>query len=248
MLILFLDESGDHSLNKIDPQYPVFVLGGCIVDWDYHDRHMTEKIRSYKEELFGREDFILHTADIIRRKGVFQALTKIEVRENFFEKTNRLMNDLDYMVVACGIKKDAHLRLYRLAAMDPYMLSLKILVERFVFEIKSRGGGEKGIIVAESRDETLNNELRLNWIDLRTSGTEYLSASEIRKHVADLQIREKSQNIAGLQVADLIVSPIGRHIIGKKPKADWEIIKGKFRKGPKGNYMGFGLVVLPQKI
>ena len=26
------------------------------------------------------------------------------------------------------------------------------------------------------------------------------------------------------QVADLIVSPIGRHIMGKKPKADWEII------------------------
>ncbi len=248
MLILFLDESGDHSLNKIDPQYPVFVLGGCIVDRDYHDNHMTEMMDRYKKELFGREDFIIHTADISRRKGVFQALTKIEFREKFFEKTNQLMKEFDYIIVACGIKKDAHLRLYRLAAMDPYMLSLKILVERFVFEIKSHGGGEKGIIVAESRDEALNNELRLNWIDLRTSGTEYLSASEIRKHVSDLQIREKSQNIAGLQVADLIVSPIGRHIIGKKPKADWTIIKEKFRKGPKGNYMGFGLVVLPQKI
>ncbi len=105
MLILFLDESGDHSLNKIDPQYPVFVLGGCIVDRDYHDHQMTKSVRSYKEELFGREDFILHTAEINRRKGVFQALTKVETREKFFEKTNRLMKDLDYMVVACGIKK-----------------------------------------------------------------------------------------------------------------------------------------------
>lgn len=248
MLILFIDESGDHSLNKIDPQYPVFVLGGCIVDRDYHDNYMTEEIQKYKKDLFGREDFILHTADINRRRGVFQALTKIETRERFFVKTNLLMKNFDYMVVGCGIKKDAHLRLYRLAALDPYMLSLKILVERFVFEIKIRGGREKGIIVVESRDETLDNELRLNWIDLRTSGTEYLSASEIRKHVADLHIREKSQNISGLQVADLIVSPIGRHIIGKKPKEDWEIIREKFRKGPRGNYMGYGLVVLPKKI
>ena len=128
------------------------------------------------------------------------------------------------------------------------MLSLRTLVERFVYEVKGRGPGEKGFIVAESRDETLDNQLRLSWIDLRTSGTEYLSASEIRKHVVDLQIRDKSENIAGLQVADLIVSPIGRHIIGKQSKADWKIIKEKFRRGPSGNYMGFGIVVLPQKI
>jgi len=83
---------------------------------------------------------------------------------------------------------------------------------------------------------------------LRTSGTEFLSASAIRKNISDLNIREKSQNIAGLQIADLIVSPIGRHVIGKKGKADWKIIKGKFRKGPMGNYMGYGLVVLPQKL
>ena len=248
MLILFLDESGDHSLNKIDPQYPVFVLGGCIVDGGYHDRKMTEEVQRYKRDLFGRDDFIIHTADIARRRGVFRALTNRDLRETFYEKTNQLMKRCDYMVVACGIKKDQHLHSYGLAAMDPYMLSLRILVERFVYEIRTRGAGEKGIIVAESRDEALDNQLRLSWIDLRTSGTKYLSASEIRNHVADLQIREKSQNIAGLQVADLIVSPIGRHIIGKQSNADWEIIKEKFRRGPRGNYMGFGLVVLPKKI
>lgn len=248
MLILFLDESGDHSLNRIDPQYPVFVLGGCIVDREYHDNQMTDQLERYKRNLFGRDDFIIHTADVTRRRGVFHSLTDKDFRAGFYEKTNKLMTDLDYMVVACGIKKDEHLKIYRLAAMDPYMLSLKILVERFVFEINARGGGEKGVIVAESRDETLDNQLRLSWIDLRTGGTEYVPASEIRKHISELHIKEKSQNIAGLQIADLIVSPVGRHIIGKESKADWEIIKQKFRRGPRGNYMGFGLVVLPQKI
>lgn len=247
MLILFLDESGDHSLDKIDPQYPVFVLGGCIVDEVYHEKQMIDKVSGYKRELFGRDDFIIHTADIVRRRGVFHKLTDKVLRERFYEKTNLLMTYLDYKVVACGIKKDEHLSHYGLAAMDPYMLSLRILVERFVYEIKSRSPQEKGIIIAESRDETLDNQLRLSWIDLRTSGTEYLSATQIRKHVAELQIREKSQNIAGLQVADLVVSPIGRHIIGKKPKTDWKIIKQKLRRGARGNYMGFGLVVLPQK-
>ncbi len=35
MLALFLDESGDHNLVKIDPQSPLFLLGGIIVDRRY---------------------------------------------------------------------------------------------------------------------------------------------------------------------------------------------------------------------
>ncbi len=247
-MVLFLDESGDHSLDKIDPQYPIFVLGGCIVDMEYHDSQMAVQLREYKTALFGRDDFIIHTADIVRRKGVFRSLTDKDFRDHFYAQTNQLMKSLDYKIVACCVRKEEHLKRYGLAAMDPYMLSLKILVERFVFEIKACGDAEKGIIVAEARDETLDNQLRLAWMELRTGGTEFVSAAEVRKHITDLQIREKSHNIAGLQIADLVVSPIGRHIIGKSPKADWKIIQMKFRQGPQGRYLGFGLVVMPQKI
>jgi len=45
------------------------------------------------------------------------------------------MLDLKYQVVACAVKKDSHLAQYGLAALDPYMLSLDILVERFCMEI-----------------------------------------------------------------------------------------------------------------
>jgi len=233
----------------MDPQYPVFVLGGCIVDLDYHDGHMTSELNKYKIDIFGRDDFILHTADITRRRGIFKILTDKNIRERFYLETNKLMSSLDYTIVACCIKKEDHLRKYGLAAMDPYMLSLRILVERFVLEIKKRRAlrMRKGIIVAEARDETLNNQLRLSWIDLRTGGTEYVSATEVRGHINELHIRDKSQNIAGLQIADLIVSPIGRHILGKKAKADWDIIKEKFRRGRDDRYKGFGLVVLPKK-
>lgn len=67
MLILFLDESGDHSLDKIDPQYPIFVLGGCIMEQAYHEDVASVRLNAYKQELFGRTDFIIHTADIVRR-------------------------------------------------------------------------------------------------------------------------------------------------------------------------------------
>jgi hypothetical protein len=38
MKIMFLDESGDHSLDKVDDTYPVFVLAGCIFDFEYYSK------------------------------------------------------------------------------------------------------------------------------------------------------------------------------------------------------------------
>ena len=247
MKILFLDESGDHSLDVIDPQYPAFVLGGCIMDLRYHDDVATARLRTYKELLFGRSDFILHTADIVRRRGPFRKLTDKPLREKFYIETNVLMSQLDYKVVACVIRKDEHLEQYGLVAMDPYLLSLRVLVERFAFEVGSAGSDQVGQIVAEARDEALNNELRLAWIDIRTRGTEYVPAAEVRARITDLHLRDKTQDIAGLQIADLIVSPIGRFVLGKSPRHDWVIIKSKFRSGPGGRYEGYGLVVLPKK-
>lgn len=243
MLVMFLDESGDHSLDKIDHQYPIFVLGGCIVDLQYYQEDVTKEMSKHKKELFGRDDFILHTADIVRRKGIYNKLTNADFRKLFYDETNRFMQKLQYMIVACVIKKDEHLRRYGIAAVDPYMLALR----RFVYEIKFLDKDKTGFIIAESRDETLDNQLRLAWMDLRTSGTEYVTASELRKYVSDLKINKKSENIAGLQIADLVVSPIGRHVLGKKPKEDWKIIQGKFRTNLKGQYMGYGLVILPKK-
>lgn len=246
MLAMFLDESGDHSLDVIDPQYPLFVLGGCIIDTDYHENILMPKLKKYKMDLFDRDDFILHTSDIVRRRGVFRKLTDKTFRERFYTETNQLMDALDYMVIACVIKKNEHLSQYGLAALDPYMLSLRVLMERFVFEIQQRGGGSPGHIIAEARDETLDNQLRLAWMELRTSGTGFISATDVRRHISDLHIRDKENGVAGLQIADLIVSPIGRHILGKNPKQDWNIIERKFRRNIQGRYMGFGLVILPK--
>jgi len=247
MKLLFLDESGDHSLDVIDPQYPVFVLGGCMMNLRYHDEVATPRLEAYKRRLFGRSDFIIHTTDIVRRRGPFHKLTDKAFRDRFYAETNALMRELEYKVVACVILKDQHLDQYGLVAMDPYLLSLRILVKRFAFEIGAMASATGGEIIAEARDEVLDNELRLAWIDIRTTGTEYVSASEVRNRINDLHIRDKKQNITGLQIADLIVSPVGRYVLGKKPRQDWEIIKSKFRSASGGRFEGYGLVILPKK-
>jgi hypothetical protein len=161
MHVMFLDESGDHSLTIIDPQYPVFVLGGVIIDKDYADGQMTDEVQQFKQDLFGRDDIVLHTADIARNKNGFERLKDPKFRSRFYRELNSLMSRLQYKVVACAIKKDMHAARYGIAALDPYMLSLHVLVERFCYEI---GGDEQGgVIVVERRDPVLDKQLDLAW-------------------------------------------------------------------------------------
>ena len=244
MKVLFLDESGDHNLSVIDPQYPLFVLGGVILDQDYAEAELTGELNAFKQALFGQTDIVLHTADITRNKNGFENLKDVAFRNRFYAALNALMRRIRYSVVACAVRKDEHLSRYGVAALDPYLLSLDVLVERFCFEIGNVSGG--GVIVAERRDPTLDRELELAWLNLKIQGTRYLQAKHIEDRILGLNLRAKGDNIAGLQLADLVVSPIGRHVLGKPDKEDWKIVQEKFRRSPAGKIEGYGLVVLPQ--
>src|ERR1700675_601588 len=53
--ILFLDESGDHNLAIIDSQYPLFVLGGVIIEQTYAEVKLEGELRQFKRKWFGTD-------------------------------------------------------------------------------------------------------------------------------------------------------------------------------------------------
>lgn len=201
MKVLFLDESGDHNLSVIDLQYPLFVLGGVIVEKDYAEGPLTDAVQQFKRRLFGRDDLILHTADITRNRNGFEQMQDAAFRRHFYDELNSLMQSLHYTIVACAIRKHEHLSRYGVAALDPYLLSLDILVEWFCMEIGDVEDG--GVIVVERRGPTLDRELELAWLNLKIQGTQYMQASKIDRRILALHLRPKSDNLAGLQLADL---------------------------------------------
>jgi len=243
--VMFLAASGDHSLTVIDPQYPIFVLGGIIADRAYAEREITAAVRQFKKDLFGRDDICLHTSDIVRNRNGFERMKEPEFRARFYRELNALMAALEYSVVACAIRKDEHLSRYGLGALDPYMMSLDILVERFCFEIGDREAG--GVIIAEKRGATLDHQLDLAWLNLKIQGTRFLQATDLERRIAGLVTRGKRDLVAGLELADLVVSPIGRYVLGRPTKEDFRIVERKFRRNRMGDYRGFGLVVLPKE-
>ena len=243
MQVLYLDESGDHNLLKIDPQYPVFVLGGVIVDEHYVNTTAREALNDLKVRFFGSADFVLHTADIVRANGVFSRLVDRGLRDAFTAHLSEVMAALDYAVVACAIRKDRFTQ-PRSYPSDPYLLSFHHLIDRFSAEIGPRSSG--GRIVAERRRALEDEALKLEWQRLRLRGTDRSSPAEIAQRITSLELYGKQDRLPGLELADLVVSPIGRHVLGKPDRPDWEVVRQKLLRGPSGEIEGWGLVQLPE--
>jgi hypothetical protein len=115
-------------------------------------------------------------------------------------------------------------------------------VERFLLFLSGRPGS----LLAESRNPTTDARLQAVYQDLITFGTRYVRGPAIAQAFPPpLPIEAKSVNRIGLQLADLVVTPIGRHVIGKERHEDWTIVESKLRRGPDGSYDGYGLKVFP---
>jgi hypothetical protein len=244
--VLFLDESGTHNLENIKPDYPVFVLGGVIVDRTYARTVIDQRVREFKREFWGREDVILHTAEMIRWKNDFAFMKHDEeMQDRFLRALTEMMSELDYQVVACVIDKPAYAAKYGTDA-DIYRYSLDLLVERFCYEIGNVPSG--GIIYAETRRPDLDHELNMAWEGLiKRNGLRYADPEKISSRIVDLVLKDKKVNIAGMQLADLVVSPIGRWKMGKPVQEDWRVVESKFRRRVgSSSYIGTGLVILPR--
>ena len=239
MKVMFLDESGDHNMTRIDPRYPVFVLGGVIMDVDYSTGPLREAVGDFKREMFKPTDITLHTADIARNRNGFEPLQDTIFRVRFYNRLNSLMRSLEYSVVACSIRKEAFRALHGVFAPDPYLHAFSILAKIFCSDLDKTGSS--GIIISESRDTVLNRRLEAEWFALKSS-----SAAEDRmERLNSLTILGKNDNVAGLEIADLVVSPVGRKVIGRADHDDWRIVEEKMLRNDAGEYLGYGLVVLP---
>ncbi len=229
-------------MSIIDRDYPVFVLGGVIVDRSYYRQEIVPQVEQIKLDHFGDPDLILHTKDILRARNGFESLVDPVKRARFYESLNQLMMELEYTVVACALMKEAHLERYGARAIDPYAYCLEIVIERFCHEIGNADDG--GLIHAEKRRPDLDDELDRQWAKFCRYGCESMGAEDVERRVVDLSSKSKRLNLPGLQLADLVVSPIGRHVIGKTDRQDWTIVESKLSR-VHGSYRGYGLKVLP---
>jgi hypothetical protein len=68
-VVVYLDETGDHSLEAADAHFPVFVLTLLVCDIDCYTNQIVPRFYRFKIDYFGHEGVILHSRRIRRSEG-----------------------------------------------------------------------------------------------------------------------------------------------------------------------------------
>lgn len=209
--IAFLDECGDHSLTKIDQDFPLFVLSLVLVKRSDYVSAILPEINKLKLDFWDHEGVNLHSRDIRKKDGPFLILRNPERRERFVNRLSSLMANLPYELFIMGIRKD-HLCNKYVEARNPYELALTFIMERLVYCMEHRGQEVLPLIV-ESRGRNEDNELKAVFYDIVSNGTDYVRQDRFKQLSFPLLFHDKRKNIVGIQLADLCAHPCARQIL-----------------------------------
>ena len=214
---LYIDECGDQNLESFSPTFPIFTLCGILVAEDKIER-LNQQVMELKREFWGDKMVILHSRDIRRCQKGFEILFDLNVKQRFYEAINNVLKQNDvYIIVSCSILKEPYIRQFG-KLNDVYGQSLSFVLERSIFcidDINPQGGSCIHAIV-EKRGKKEDKALKNFYEQLLERGTYWVHATRMQERMESLEFRWKSEDVIGLQIADLVAYPLTRHVLNSK--------------------------------
>lgn len=235
--IVYVDEAGDHG--PASPEFPVFVLAFCVFDKMEYANTVTSYMHRLKFKHVGHDAIVLHEREIRKAKRPFDFLQNKGRRDGFMADLDALVERSPFTLVAAVIDKPALHRVHK-SPPNPYHLAMEFGLERIDRFRRDLGDSGKLHVLFEGRGKVEDADLELQF--------RRVCQTNEPGRVLDLEpiFVRKDANHCGLQLADLIARPIGRHVM-KPDQANraYDVIATKFRRSPKGKVEGWGLKVYP---
>ena len=244
--VVYVDESGDHSLASIDAGYPVFVLALCV----FHKRHYAEKIIPAVEKLkfnyFGHDSVVLHENEIRKQKGDFTFLSHRPTRDEFMGQLSSIMEASNFILIACVVDK-ARVSRSEGATSNPYHIALGMCLEALHGFLAEKGQDQvQTHVVVECRGKKEDAELELEFRRICDGN----NASN--RHLPfEIIFANKQINSTGLQLADLVARPVGlSYLRPKQSNQAFDVLRRKFycdggREQVGTGYENVGLLIYP---
>lgn len=222
--VVYVDESGDHSLTRIDRDFPVFVLALCVFDKRHYADEVIPAVERLKFNYFGHNSVVLHEHSIRKQKGAFAFLNHHPTRIAFIERLTSIMESSEFALISCLVDK-TRLRQGEQATSNPYHIALQVCLEVLhEFLTQKRQERLQTHVVVECRGKKEDAELAKEFrriCDRETPGR--------RLPPLDIVFADKKTNLIGLQLADLVARPIGlSHIRPQQKNRAFELLAGKF--------------------
>jgi hypothetical protein len=240
--VVYVDESGDHGLESIDPQYPVFVLAFCVFQKAYYVSHVVPALESFKFKHFGHDVVVLHETDIRKERGNFRFSSRPH-KEAFLDELTGIIEANNFILIASIIDK-ARLRE---RSENPYHLALGFCLETlYEFMQEKRQDELPTHVVVECRGKKEDAELELEFRRVCAGENKFGKPLPFEAVFAD-----KKTNSTGLQLADLVARPIGLSVVRpEQANRAFDVLKQKFfcsggRKHTGVGFEGWGLKIHP---
>jgi hypothetical protein len=257
---LYVDEVGDPGLrNAADPRYRYLSLSGIIMKLDYVDEVAFPAIDGLKKKYFRShvdDPVVFHRKELVNQRHPFQSLRDEKTRGAFNEDLLKLLDLIEYLVITVVIDKLEQKSRYRIWQHDPYHYSLRVLLERYILFLQDAGA--TGDVMAESRGGKEDMRLKASYEKIYAEGTEYVGSEIFQRCLTSrkLKVKQKSNNILGLQIADLVAHPSYKATLARKNRQSLsrdfgsriaEILEKKkyYRNSKTGKIEGWGRKWLP---
>lgn len=242
---LFLDESGDHGLNKIDPDFPIFVLCGVIMSETDYRLGVNDKFNQLKEKIWKTKEVIFHSRDIRKWQKEFSILVDPSIRQDFLQSLNQCITESTFSIIASAIDKKEYIKKYGVLN-DVYSISLSFILERAIFYLDTKSDVRQLHVVIEKRGKKEDTTLLRYFNIIYNRGTSFVSAERFKATIGGFEFKDKKENENGLQLADLVAYPIATSIMHpQRANPAFDILSSKFYARKNGDYKGYGLKVFP---
>jgi len=214
---IYIDEVGNPDLESSDnPNHRFLSLTGVVLELRYVRELLHPQMEALKAKFFPYhpdEPVIFHRKEMVNRKCSFSPLRDEAVRLEFDRELLRLLAEWNYVVISVCLDKKRHKETYTQWRYDPYHYCLAVLLERFVFFLNQANCS--GDVMAESRGGKADRRLKDSFAGLWGRGTDYVDPPQFQSRLTSkqLKVKSKANNIAGLQLADLLAHPSRNEIL-----------------------------------
>lgn len=261
---IYIDEVGNHDMNStvVTTNHQQFLtLFGVVVEREQMLNVIQPEMDTIKRQYFQTDPddpIIFHRKDIVKMTGQFRSLWDAQKRKQFGDAMLEAYARWQYATIGVTIDKKAHLMQYGEWHQPPYVYCLQVLMERYVLFLKSKNA--TGDAMIEARGKREDRELDEAYSKFFLAGSGYVSANTWQTYLTTqhLKINPKRDNIAGLQLADMLAHAAHYHILQeygyiKAQTAQYgqEITKilqqDKYHRSYQGKIKGLGMKMLPKR-
>lgn len=244
--VVYVDESGDHSLQSIDENYPIFVLAFCVFHKNHYSDVIVPALEKFKFNYFGHDQVVLHENEIRKEKGAFNIFRSRDEKYQFLNELTDIIEFSNFILISCTIDKRA-LKKTNDIENNPYHTALGFCMETlYEFLSEKKQNEKKTHVIVECRGAKEDKELELEFRRI-CDGSNRINCNM----PFEVIFSDKKVMSSGLQLADLVARPIGLHTL--KPDQEnraFEILKNKFycnggRKELGKEYEGVGMKIYP---